>query len=144
MGVAGLIFEPHPPGEWVLSFTGHRMTWLPKSFLILPFPSKFWVLITFFLKSVGAIAPTLKRPLKWIWEAYCVSDLKMFFSKMPTNNGLKKCSQRMFPKNVPKECPEIMSSWQNLTHPKYIQKRMTNPLKGAPRACRFTVHSTYS
>ena len=45
----------------------------------------------------------------------------------------------MFPKNVPKECPEIMSSWQNLTHPKYIQKRMTNPLKGAPRACRFTV-----
>ena len=81
----------------------------------------------------------------------------MFFSKMPTKNGLKKYSQRMFPKifpkivpknfpeeysqNVPKECPKIMSTWQNLTHPNYIQKRMTNPRKGAPRprACKFTV-----
>ena len=73
--------------------------------------------------------------------------------RMGSKNTPKECSQKFYqrlfqkifprnvPKNVPKECPKIMSTWQNLTHPNYIQKRMTNPRKGAPRprACKFTV-----
>ena len=56
-------------------------------------------------------------------------------------DGHKEWAQKMIPLNVPKECPKIISSWPNLTHPNYIQKRMTNPRKGAPRprACKFTV-----